>query len=160
MRKAIFDLEDFIKSIPGNGIEESGIQHVHHFAPGIYAREMIVPKDVLMTGAVHRTEHISIFLEGKILVPDGQGGSAVIEAPFIELAQAGIKRVGWTIERVRWVTVHPTDETDVDAIEKRIVTYDREEAERIASSRNVEFHAIESEQQSFISDILGTDPCQ
>jgi hypothetical protein len=36
MRNAIFRMEDVIKSIPGNGIEENGVRHVHHFAPGIY----------------------------------------------------------------------------------------------------------------------------
>ena len=118
MRNAIFRLEDFIKSVPGNGIEESGIQHVHHFAPGVYAKEMICPADVYITGMVHKTEHISIFLEGRMIVADGSGGSVEIEAPMIEIGKPGIKRAGYTLEEVRWITVHPTEETDIDKLEQ------------------------------------------
>ena len=131
MRSAIFRLEDHIKSIPGNGIEESGIEHVHHFAPGVYAKEMIVPADVYVTGAVHKTEHISIFLEGKMIVAAGDGSSKEIEAPIVELAMPGIKRAGYTVERVRWITVHATDETDIDKLEEILLTNDPVEAQAI-----------------------------
>ncbi len=157
MRHAIFRLEDFIKSVPGNGIDESGIQHIHHFAPGVYAREMIVPADVLMTGAVHKTEHISIFLEGRIIVPDGQGGSKEIEGPIVEIAKPGIKRVGWTLEQVRWITIHPTEETDVELIEEQIVTNDPVEADCIARKFLLEGEGeVEYDEQAFIEHILET----
>jgi len=131
LRSAIFRLEDAIKSIPGSGIEESGIQHIHHFAPGVYAREMIVPAGVLLTGAVHKTEHISIFMEGRMLIPD-EHGSREIQAPIVEICQPGVKRVGLALDQVRWITVHPTDETDLEVLEAELVTNDPEEARLIA----------------------------
>jgi hypothetical protein len=155
MRHAIFRLEDYIKSVPGNGIEESGIQHIHHFAPGVYAREMIVPPDVLMTGAVHKTEHISIFLEGRMLIPDGQGGSKEIQGPVVEIGKPGIKRVGWTLDQVRWITIHPTEETDVELIEQQIVTNDPVEADCIARKFLIDGEAdVEYDEQGFIEHIL------
>jgi hypothetical protein len=119
----IFRLENYITSIPGNGIEESGIRFVHHFAKGTYAKEMIVPADVWITGKAHKTEHLSIFLEGKMIVamPDG---SKEIEAPIVEIGRAGIKRAGYTLEPVRWITVHATHETDIDVLEDMLVTND------------------------------------
>lgn len=130
-RDSIFRLEDYIKSIPGNGIEESGIEHVHHFGSGTYAKEMIVPADVYITGMVHKTEHISIFLEGKMIVADGNGGHKEISAPMVEVCKPGIKRAGYTIERVRWITIHATNETDLDILDKLLLTNDPKEAQAI-----------------------------
>jgi hypothetical protein len=135
-RDAIFRLEDFITSIHGNGIEESGIKHIHHFAPGVYAKEMIVPADVYITGMVHKTEHISIFLEGRMIVADGAGGSVEIAAPIVEIGKPGIKRAGHTVEQVRWITVHPTDETDIDTLESLLLTNDPQEAQAIVDQQD------------------------
>ncbi len=135
-RNAIFRLEEFIESIPGNGIEENGVHHVHHFAPGIYGKEMICPADLFVTGMVHKTEHISIFLEGKMIVADGEGGSKEIQAPMVEIGQPGIKRAGYTLEQVRWITLHSTDETDIDKLEEMLLTNDPNEAQAIADRQD------------------------
>ena len=111
VRDAIFRLEDWLLEQP-----QADIEYVHRFAPGVYTREMIVPASVMMTGAIHKTEHVSIFLSGRMLVPDETGKTREIKAPIVELAQPGIKRVGFTLEEVRWITVHPTELTDVEAI--------------------------------------------
>ena len=126
MRAAIFRLEDHLKTLP-----QVEIEYVHKFTPGLYTREMRVPAGVMCTGAIHKTEHISIFLEGRMLVPDENGNSVEIVAPIVETAQPGIKRVGLALEDVRWITVHPTELTDVDAIMDEITTNDPEEAQRI-----------------------------
>ena len=112
--------------------EQAELEYVHRFAPGVYSREMIVPAGVLLTGAVHKTEHISIFLEGRMLIPDENGEGIEIEAPIVEIAKPGVKRIGLALERVRWITVHPTDETDIATLERELVTNDPVEAERIA----------------------------
>lgn len=135
LRNAIFALEGYIESLPGSGCEESGIEWVHRFTPGVYTREMIVPAGVLLTGMIHKTEHISIFLEGRMLVPTNDGGSHEIVAPIIEVAQPGIKRVGVALERVRWLTVHPTELTDVDEIMPTIVTNDFSEVEHLVEQQ-------------------------
>jgi hypothetical protein len=137
LRNAIFALEDMIESIPGTGLEESGLEWVHRFTPGLYTREMIVPAGVLVTGVLHKTEHISIMLTGRMIIPDN-GGSKEIVAPIIEIAQPGIKRVGIAIEEVRWLTFHPTEETDVEVIVEQISTNDWSEVEHIVDQRDYE----------------------
>ena len=132
LRDAIFALEKMIQDTPGSGLEEAGVTWVHRFTPGLYTREMIVPKGVLLTGAIHKTEHISIMLTGRMLVPDPvNGGSMELVAPIIETAQPGIKRVGLALEEVRWLTMHPTELTDVDEIVDLITTNDPAEVERL-----------------------------
>lgn len=119
MQAAIFRLEEKIKEMP-----QAELEYIHRFTPGLYTREMIVPEGVILTGAIHKTEHVSIFLEGKMLVPDEELGNVVIEAPMVEIAQPGVKRVGVALERVRWLTVHPTEETDVETLEDMLWTND------------------------------------
>lgn len=119
-RDNIFRLEKYIKE----NMEPAQIGWIHRFAPGVYSREMIVPEGVIVTGAIHKTEHISIFLEGSMLVPDGQGGNMVIHAPLTEICQPGAKRVGVALTECRWITFHPTELRDVEACEEAFFTND------------------------------------
>ena len=120
LRDSIFRLEDYII----NNLPPAELEWVHRFTPGMYSREGIVPAGVLVTGSIHKTEHISVFLEGKMVIPDGEGGSEVIEAPRVEICQPGAKRVGVAVERVRWITFHPTELTTVAECEDAFFTND------------------------------------
>ena len=66
MRKRVFYLEAAIEQMP-----QTDCHIRHHFADGVYAREMTIPAGVVLTGAVHKTCHLSILSKGKIqLVSD------------------------------------------------------------------------------------------
>ena len=126
MRDAIFRLEDNLAKLP-----QVDCRIEHRFAPGLYSREMYVPAGCMMTGSIHKFEHLSMFLEGRMLIPDEHGKTIEIVAPIVEVAKPGIKRVGYAVEDVRWITVHHTDETDLDALWDLLVTNDPEEAQCI-----------------------------
>ncbi len=108
-------------------MEPAKIRWVHRFVPGVYSREMIVPPNTLITGALHKTEHISIFIEGKMFVPDVNGSTVVLSGPQIEIGQPGSKRAGITITECRWLTVHPTDLKTVEECEDAYFTNNPEE---------------------------------
>ena len=114
----IHRLEDFIIE----NCDPCKIKWVHRFAPGMYSREMIVEEDTLVTGAIHKTEHLSVFLEGAMLIPGEDGESVMIEAPIVEICQPGVKRVGIALDRCRWITFHPTNETDIEVCEEKFFT--------------------------------------
>jgi len=126
LREAIFRAETKLAAFP-----QADIEYTHRFTPGLYTREMFAPKGVMMTGAIHKTKHISIFLEGVLLVPDESGKSVILSAPIVETAMPGIKRIGLVLEDLRWITVHPTELTDVDDILDEIVTNDFTEVEHL-----------------------------
>ena len=151
LRDGIFALEEYALE----ELEPAELEWVHRFAPGVYSREMVVPEGVLITGAIHKTEHISIFLEGKMLVPDGKGDSMIIEAPQVEIAQPGVKRVGVALERVRWITVHPTELRDVAACEEAFFTNNPEDVPDVKSRAKVideaGFAMLQREQNDMIS---------
>lgn len=90
----------------------------HGFAPGIYAREIHLPKDSLVVGRIHRFEHMSIISKGKVTVFT-EFGEETIEAPAMFVSPAGTKRVVYAHEDTIWTTVHPNQDnvTDVDKLE-------------------------------------------
>ena len=119
VREAIFALEDVMRTMP-----QVDLPVLHHFAPGLYARELFIPQGVTLTGYIHKTEHISILLSGTLIMADGEGGSIEVTGPRIEIAKPGIKRVAFAKTNVRFMTVHATDETDVEVLHTELVTND------------------------------------
>jgi hypothetical protein len=87
----------------------------HYFAQGMYAREMTIPAGVVVTGAVHRHEHLCTISKGRISVSTDEG-IKVLFAPCTIVSKAGAKRVGYAIEETVWTTYHATNETDLDKL--------------------------------------------
>ena len=71
---------------------------VHHFADGIYARELFIPAGTLLTGKIHKTQHINIISKGKITVWSAFEGVKIVEAPCTFVAEPGTRRVGYAHE--------------------------------------------------------------
>lgn len=92
----------------------------HHFAPGLYARQMFIPAGTVLTGAVHKTEHLCI-VSGDIDVTTDDGMLHIRDLQRIILSKPGTKRAGFTRENTLWTTVHVTDETDLDKLVEELV---------------------------------------
>jgi hypothetical protein len=99
------------------------------FAPGLYAREIVIPKGTLLTGKIHREDDISVMVSGDISVLT-QGGMKRLQGYQFFVSQAGIKKLGYAWEDTVWITFHanPTDETDWEKLEPMLVTNEREDA--------------------------------
>ena len=97
----------------------------HHFAPGQYAREILLPKGSLVIGKIHKHAHINVVSKGRVSVMT-EYGRMDIEAPCTFVSQVGTKRAVYAHEDTIWTTVHVTDETDLLKIEDEIIakTYD------------------------------------
>ena len=96
----------------------------HSFAPGIYVREIFIPKGTLLTGKIHRHAHPNFLMSGVVDVVTEDGGIERLEAPMSMISSAGTKRAVYAIEDTTWITVHATNETDLDKIEKEVITDD------------------------------------
>lgn len=92
----------------------------HHFADGLYARELRIPKGAVLTGKVHRQQHLNFLIKGDITVWTEQGMKR-LRAPAIIVSQPGTKRVGYAHADCVWVTVHASKETDLGALEAELI---------------------------------------
>jgi hypothetical protein len=125
LRGKIERLEGMMKGFD----EQVEIKPVHHFAKGLYAREIFIPKGTLLTGKIHKDEHLNIVCKGEISVLTEQGPQR-IKAPCTIISKPGTKRVGYAHEDTVWITVHATQETEVEKIDESLVvdTYEQYEA--------------------------------
>lgn len=90
---------------------------VHHFAPGLYAREMRLPKGAFISSKVHKFPGLSILSKGSMALYMDDGTTQIVHEGFHIVAPAGARRAAIALEDVVWTCMHPTDETDVDKIE-------------------------------------------
>lgn len=119
-RGKILALEAAMLAMPE---QQVNLEVRHHFAPGLYLREMILPKDVCLTGKIHKTEHLCILSKGKVSVHTEQGHQ-IIEAPAVIHSMRGVKRALYSHEDSVWTNIHhnPDDLRDPGEIEAYYVT--------------------------------------
>ncbi len=93
----------------------------HTFAPGIYVREIFIPKGMTLTGKIHRHSHPNFLMKGEVIVVTEFGGKEHLKAPLSLISEAGTKRVVHAIEDTVWITIHATNETDLEKIEEYVI---------------------------------------
>jgi len=114
-REKILALEDAMRAFPELPAEARPVRHL--FAPGLYLREVFIPEGVLMTGRIHKHEHICMVL-GDITIYSAEGLQRITGCETF-VSPAGVKRAVVT-HAPTWVTnVHPnpTDERDIARLE-------------------------------------------
>ena len=116
VRASILNLHASLEKMPDH-LTSDDFPLNHHFAPGVYVREMLLEKDRVVVGKIHRHDHIAMLIKGRAVVVSEQG-RVEIEAPHIWHSKAGEKRAVYAIDDCIFVTVHPTDETDLEKIEE------------------------------------------
>lgn len=94
----------------------------HVFTPGLYVRQIFMPKDSLITSKIHKTEHPFIVSKGKVSVSVDAGEWLLIEAPYLGVTKPGTRRVLKVLEDTVWTTIHanPGNENEFE-IEDRII---------------------------------------
>lgn len=92
----------------------------HYFSPGVYAREITIPKGATVTGKIHKFAQLNILSKGEMMVLTEEGIRHV-RAPFTVVSPPGTKRIAHALEECVWTTIHATDETDPAKIESYVV---------------------------------------
>jgi hypothetical protein len=117
IRNSILKLESIMLGMVDHHVD---IKTTHHFAPGVYMREIFIPKGTTLVGKIHKTEHMNILSQGDITVWTDSGMKRLLASTVIK-SQPGIKRVGYAHEDSVWITVHPTEETDLEKLEEILI---------------------------------------
>lgn len=123
LRSSINALESELSQLPQVEFEVK-----HYFLPGIYVRELHAKAGTMLVGKLHKKDHIMMLQSGKIKVVSEQLTS-VLTAPCTIECKAGAKRAAYIIEDTVWITIHPSNETDLDKLEAELIANDFKELE-------------------------------
>ena len=116
-------LEAHMKTMPGQ--IEIPVEHV--FSGGIYLRSITIPAGALVMGKRHRGATCNILMKGKLAVYTTEHEPpTIIEAPRIFTSPPYAKKFAYCIEEAVFVNAFPTDETDPERIEARVIIPERE----------------------------------
>ena len=130
---AVIALEDAISELP----ELIELETDHYFSDELYARALHIPAGTVLTGKVHKRDHLNFLMKGEIKVMTDEGVKHLV-APAIIPSKKGIKRAGFAITDTLWVTVHHCDKTSVEEAEKELV-----EPNRPSIDAAIEKHRLE-----------------
>jgi len=94
----------------------------HHFQPGVYIREIWMPKGSIILGHAHKTEHLNIITQGRALV--AVHGVVTDVRPGCFISGVGVRKALLIMEDTVWLTVHanPTNERDVAKLEDLLIS--------------------------------------
>lgn len=96
----------------------------HHFAPGLYIRELSVQAGSIVVGHQHRTSQVNILLRGTVQLWR-DGGFVRLTAPQFLIGPPGAK-IAYVEADMVWCNVFATDETDIERLESTL--FDRSDA--------------------------------
>ena len=105
-------------------------QITHYHIPGVYVRSMFIPAGTILTGKIHNEANIAILAQGRIRIAN-EKDAAIISAPQVFVDEPGIKRLGFAETDVTFITVHRTENTEIEDIEKELVSSTFEEYEKL-----------------------------
>ena len=111
--------------LQGEGLEKVNPLK-HSFADGCYIREVFNPKNFFLVTKIHKVSHPYFLLKGEMTIMS-EDGEKRIKAPHHGVTLAGTKRIIYTHEDCVFVTVHATNETDIEKIEEEVIAKDFKE---------------------------------
>lgn len=94
---------------------------IHRFTPGLYAREIFMPAGTIITSKIHKTEHPFVILSGRVRVWTDEDGDVELVGPHVGITKPGTRRVLAILEDTRWITFHPSEETELVALERELI---------------------------------------
>lgn len=151
IREKILMFEEILSKTPGAIIGDSNsMPLVHKFAEGVYVREISIPKGYVLTGKIHKHSHPNFLMKGEVIVVTESGGQEHLKAPLSIISQPGTKRAILALEDTVWITVHATNETDLEKIEDYVIAKSFEEYDRFAlEAKNCLMLALKENKQDY-----------
>ena len=105
------------------GVFEFDPQIQHHFSSGVYAKQMVLPKDFFVISHSHNFDHLSILASGKVIVRTDDSEQQ-FTAPACLTIKANVHHEITALEDSVWFCVHATDETDESKVDEVLISHD------------------------------------
>jgi hypothetical protein len=132
-RAAILEYEKFALEQPQIDIPVKNYIH-----GGMYAREITVPKDTILTGQIYKFDHFDVMISGDVTVSTDTGERKRLTGYNLLEGLSGKKRAGYFHEETVWVTFHPFTGKDGDEIQDFITVDSFEELEEFYLSNDID----------------------
>lgn len=131
-RECILKVEQHLKQF-----EQVECPLKHTFAPGMYAREILLPADTFIVGKIHKHAHLNIVTRGKCVVATEYGMHEIdaTNGPVTFTSEAGAKRALYVQEETVWTTIHTVHSTDLAEIEREIIAPNYAELDEFVASK-------------------------
>ena len=108
-REKLLELEQIMLKMPQ---VEIPVKHYTHGS--MYAREILIPKDTILTGKIHKFDHFDVMISGDITVSSDTEETIRMTGYNIFNGVPGKKRGGYAHEDTLWITFHYYPFTDLD----------------------------------------------
>jgi len=105
---------------PQEKLMEENYPLKHKFEGGLYTREIFMPKGHVTVSFIHKQQHPSFLVKGKVSFVNDQGKIETISAPHTVFTQIGTQRIFFIHEDTTWVCVYKTNATTVEKAEEEI----------------------------------------
>jgi hypothetical protein len=93
-----------------------------HLENGLYTRELFMPKGSLIVSMIHKQNHPSFLLKGKVSFIADNGTIKHVEGPFTIFTKAGTQRVLYIHEDTNWCCVYKTNAKTFEEAEADVYT--------------------------------------
>ena len=134
-REEILRLQDEMAKMP-----QAELQTEHYFSQGMYCRKVFRKAGTIIVGKVHKKDHFFMCAQGQIIAWS-EKGMVTLNSGDVLCSKAGTKRVTMAVTDAIGITVHKTNKTDLDKIEKELIEPD--ELALYDSSNNIKVKALE-----------------
>jgi len=137
LQKTVQEMQDFLvqnndlEGVHGDGKSIAVVPDIpitNYFADGIYLRQMEMPADTVVVGAIHNHLHAWFLLTGRVLI---NNNGEIIEhiAPCFTISKPGAKRLIYALEDSIFVNVHknPSNTQNINELEQEIVSMTMDE---------------------------------
>lgn len=114
-REKILQYEELVKELPQVDIPVN-----HYIHGGMYAREITIPKGIILTGQIYKFDHFDIMISGDITVSTDDDEPRRLTGFNLFKGMSGKKRAGYAHEDTHWITFHPYDGESGEDIQKFI----------------------------------------
>ncbi len=122
-QKKITTFEDELKKteeVLGENMMNIVMPVEHGFTEKQYIREFRAPAGHTVVSKIHNTNHPIFLLEGEVTIIE-ESGEKRVKAPYYSITEVGTKRIVLVHEDCFFVTVHPSEKTNIFDIEEEVI---------------------------------------
>lgn len=125
MNSVIENVQDQINRLAevGSRLPQVSLPTMSFLLEGMYLRQCLIPGGTAFVGREHKKPHYFICAKGSAQVTIDEG-IKLLTSGMVLMVPPGMKRAGVTCEDTVFITIHRTEETDLQAIEADLVVYD------------------------------------